>query len=244
MESGIKQMFRGGVCRFFRGIQKGTGGFLLFFSLLSVFFAAGCGNDAPPTGAAVVQRDSLPVMVTYGVSKLISDSGVVKYKIIAEEWRVFDKTDPPRQEFPKGLFLQRFNKDFQVDLYITADTAYCYNQNLWELRGRIFVNNFANGTTFRTEELFWNMARHEIYSNKYMHIITPDRDLEGDWFRSNEAMTQYHIKQSRGFMPMPTEEEELQNASKSNENEPDIKEKDDIAPMRQRELPVSKAQYR
>ncbi len=91
--------------------------------LLAVTSVWGCGNDAPPTGAAITDRDSMPVMVTHGVSKLISDSGVVRYKVIAEEWRVFDKTNPQRQEFPKGLFLLRYDKRFNVDLYITADTA-------------------------------------------------------------------------------------------------------------------------
>ena len=45
-----------------------------------------CGTEAPPMGNAVYNRDSLPVMITYGVSKLISDSGIVKYKIVSEEW--------------------------------------------------------------------------------------------------------------------------------------------------------------
>lgn len=171
--------------------------------ILAVAAAAGCGNDAPPTAAAIHQRDSLPVMITYGVSKLISDSGVVRYKIIAEEWRVFDKTTPPRQEFPKGIFLQRLDNNFKVDLFITADTAYCYNQNLWKLVGNVYVKNFANGTTFNTSLLFWDMGRHEIYSDRHMHIVTPDRDIQGNWFTANESMTQYHIKQTSGYMPMP-----------------------------------------
>ena len=37
-----------------------------------------CTNDAPPMGNTVTGRDSLPVMTTYGVSKLITDSGVVR----------------------------------------------------------------------------------------------------------------------------------------------------------------------
>ncbi len=177
--------------------------FPLLLLLLSILPLGGCGNDAPPTGKAVKNRDSLPVMVTHGVSKLISDSGIVRYKLISEEWRVFDKTKPQRQEFPKGLFMQRFDNNFNVDLYITADTAYCYDQNLWELRGRVFINNFAKGTTFSTEVLFWDMGKHEIFSNTYMRIVTPDRNIEGNWFRSNEQMTKYHIKQTKGFMPMP-----------------------------------------
>lgn len=166
---------------------------------------SGCGNDAPPMGEAVNNRDSLPVMVTRGVSKLISDSGIVKYKIVAEEWHVFDKTNPPRQVFPKGIFLERYNESFNVNLHITADTAYCYNQNLWELRGRVFIENEENGTTFSTELLYWNMGEHQFYSDKHMHIITPDRDLQGDWFVSNESMTRYEIRQTKGFMPLPAD---------------------------------------
>lgn len=166
-----------------------------------MFFA--CSNEAPPVGAAVRLRDSLPVMVTHGVSKMISDSGIMKYKIVAEEWRVFDRTRPQRQEFPKGIFLERFDKHFQVDLYITADTAFCYNQNLWELRGRVFINNMGTGTTFRTEKLFWDMDKHQFYSDRYMHVVTPDRELEGDAFVSNEQMTRYDVRQSSGFIPMP-----------------------------------------
>lgn len=164
---------------------------------------AGCGNDAPPTGSAIANRDSIPVMTTRGVTKLVSDSGVVRYKIISEEWRVYDRTRPPRQEFPKGLVLQRFDNNFGVDLYITADTAWCYDQKLWELRGRVLVKDFARGTTISTEELYWDMGRHELYSNVYTHVVTPERELKGNWFRANEAFTKYHVKQTSGYMPMP-----------------------------------------
>lgn len=184
------------------GVSLSASACLLLFAVLSLM---GCGNEAPPMGQAVTGRDSLPVMITRGVSKLISDSGVVRYKIVAEEWHVFDKTNPPRQVFPKGIFLERYDDDFRVNLHIVADTAYCYNQNLWELRGRVFIENEENGTTFSTELLYWNMNEHRLYSDRHMHIVTPDRDLQGDWFVSNEQMTKYEIRQSKGFMPVPND---------------------------------------
>ena len=140
----------------------------------------------------------MAVMETYGVSKVISDSGVMRYKVIAEEWRVFDKTKPARQEFRKGLFLERYDNNFHVDLYMTADTAFCYDQNLWELRGRVFIKNMEKGITVSTQKLYWDMGRHEIFSDVFTHLITPDRDIKGNWFRSNESMTEFHIKQTSG----------------------------------------------
>ena len=183
-----------------RALLKLISMFLLLLSFCS------CDEDAPDTAPAVVMRDSIPVMITRGVSKLISDSGVIRYKIVAEEWEVYDRTNPPRQVFKKGIFLKKFDEKFRVELYITADTAYWYNQNLWELRGRVYIKN-QNGTKFRTEELFWDMEKHRVYSNKYMHIITPTRELEGDRFWSNEQMTDYEIFNSAGTVPVPDESE-------------------------------------
>ena len=127
--------------------------------------AAGCDSEAPPMGGAVQGRDSLPVMVTHGVSKLISDSGVIRYKIITEEWRVFDKTNPPRWEFPKGIFIERYDDKFKVNLYLTADSAWIYDQNLCKLRGHVVLDNREDQTLLTTEELFWDIRSNLFYSN-------------------------------------------------------------------------------
>lgn len=172
--------------------------------LLIVPFMAACSSEAPPQGDAIENRDSLPVMVTYGCSKLISDSGVMRYKIVAEEWQVFDRTTPQRQTFPKGILLERYDNRFNVDMHITADTAYWYDQNLWELRGHVYMENLANATTFSTEILWWDMRLHEFYSDAFMRVTTATQQLEGDHFRSNESMTRYSVHSSRGYTPMPS----------------------------------------
>lgn len=156
-------------------------------------------------GARVVNRDSLPVMTTRGVSKLITDSGVVRYKIIAEEWRVYDRTTPPRWEFPKGLFLERYDDKFKVDMRFCADSAWLYNQNFWKLRGHVMLDDKSAQSRLRTEELYWNMQTGELSSNVHTFLKQPQQEIEGNWFRAtirNGHPTQYHVKQSRGFMPM------------------------------------------
>ena len=172
---------------------------------------ASCNSDKPPIAPAVELRDSIPAMTTYGVSKLISDSGVIRYKLIAEEWKVYDRTNPPRQTFNKGLLMEKFNEQFHIQMFITADTAYWYNQNLWELRGRVTVWN-EDGVRFRSELLYWDMNRHEFYSNKYSHLITPDREVKGHSFRSNEQMTLYEVNISQAAFPLP------ESANNDNEN--------------------------
>ena len=163
---------------------------------------ASCESDKPPVAPAIKMRDSIPIMTSYGVSKLISDSGVIRYKVIAEEWKVYDRTNPPRQTFEKGLLLEKFNEKLRIQMFITADTAFWYNQNLWELRGRVLVWN-DEGVRFNSELLYWDMDRHEFYSNKYSHLITPDREVKGNSFQSNEQMTLYEVNVSQATFPLP-----------------------------------------
>ena len=190
-------------------------GFAAQFLLLSLsFLIFSCNQDTPPVSYLGQKRDSAAIMTTLGVSKLISDSGYMRYRIIAEEWRVYDKTKPPRQEFPKGIFLQRFDKNFKMDLFIQADSAWCFNQNLWRLKGHVIINDMEQHTFFRTAELFWDMEAHRLYSNTYMKITQPNRELEGDRFTANERMTDYHIYQSKGFFSKPEEKGQNQSDEK------------------------------
>ena len=173
--------------------------FLLFLLLL---LPLACTSDAPPMGPQVDCRDSLPVMATRGVSKLISDSGIVRYKIIAEEWLVYDKTMPQRQEFPKGVYLERYDDNASVNLHITADTAYCFDQYLWKLRGRVVMNDREKKVTYSSEELYWDMRKHIFYSNAPMTLQEPDRLIRGNWFESDEQMKQYKVGTTSGYMPV------------------------------------------
>jgi hypothetical protein len=40
--------------------------------------------------------------------------------------------------------------------------------------------------------------KHEIWSNRYSHLKTPERDLQGNRFRSNENMTRYEVTYTKG----------------------------------------------
>ena len=96
--------------------------------------------------------------------------------------------------------MERFDEKFHVDLFVQSDTAYLHEQQLWELRGRVVVRN-VNGDVFRTEELFWDLDAHEMWNTQYMHIKTPDRELEGTNFHSNEQMTKDYVRNSEGSFP-------------------------------------------
>lgn len=173
---------------------------LTFLSLslaLSVVFVS-CDKPVEHTAPAVNDVDSVPMMVSYGVNTLISDSGIIKYRIVAERWEVNQNKKPSRWYFDKGLFLEQFDEKFHVETYIQCDTAYYYDQQrLWELRSRVSILT-KDGLRFSSEQLYWDEIRHELYSYRFSRLVTPERTLQGTYFRSDEKMTKYFVSNSKG----------------------------------------------
>ncbi len=166
-------------------------------TFLSTF--AACSEEKEHTAPAINPEDSVAMMISYGVNTLISDSGIIKYRIVTEKWEVNPNRQPSRWIFEKGLLLEQFDLAMHIQSYIQCDTAYYYDVlKLWELHGRVRILT-KKGLRFSSEELFWDERSHEIYSNRYSHLITSDKELHGNRFRSDENMTKYSVKTSKGY---------------------------------------------
>jgi hypothetical protein len=175
----------------------------LIFSAIVAFcfisFFASCNKKRTNPAPAIYDRDSVPIMTTYGVNTLISDSGIIKYRIIAEEWEVNEVKHPSRWTFNKGILLTQFDLKKHILGFLQCDTAIYYDkERRWELHGHVQIVT-AKDIEFYGNELFWDERNHEIWSHRYSRIKTPDKALEGDWFKSDEQMTNYEIRQTKGW---------------------------------------------
>lgn len=158
-----------------------------------------CDGKAKAIGDAITERDSLPMMQTMGVTTLISDSGVTRYRVNTEEWLVFDRKKPSYWAFEKGVYVEQFDSIFNIEASIKADTAYYYDkERLWKLIGNVDIQN-RKGERFNTELLYWNEATQKVYSDKFIRIEQPDRIITGHGFDSNQQMTVYVIRNIEGI---------------------------------------------
>ena len=185
-----------------------------------LFLLSACGRKKNPVTDAITNRDSVPVMTTRDVSTYISDSGVVRYKIIADEWRVYDRLDPTRWTFEEGIYLEKFNNDLSIEATIVADTAYYYDQQeLWELRGNVHIEN-EQDEQFDTQLLYWNQKTKKVYSDLYIRIRQQKRIITGIGFTSNQEFTNYTIKPTQGIFPI-SEDDNANVNEDDNDNEND-----------------------
>lgn len=161
-----------------------------------------CHKEVRLRADAVEDRAGMPALDSRHITTLISDSGVIRYKIVAERWRVFDRAKPPYWEFPNGVYLEQFNNALLVVSSLQADSAY-YNRDtqIWRLDGNVHSVNRA-GEQFDTPQLFWDQKAERIYSDSAIKITKETSIIYGIGFESNQEMTQYTILKPTGIFPL------------------------------------------
>ena len=164
-----------------------------------LLFNTACGGKDKNLADAVREDDGIPDMRTTGVTTFISDSGLIRYKIITSEWLIYSSVDSPYWAFKKGIYLEKFDTLFRIDASIKADTAFYYeDKKLWELRQNVHIRS-QKGDKFDTHLLFWNQKTEMMYSDQFIRIEQPDKIIEGYGFESNQQMTEYQIFNNTGI---------------------------------------------
>jgi len=166
------------------------------------FLGASCGNKEKQYATAIINRDSASVVTTYGVDMFVSENGIIRYHVIAEEWQIFDMTNPPRYSLEKGVLLEVLDTAMQVESTLVADTAYYLtDRKVWHLRHNVHAENIEK-EQFDTQELFINNNEDQMYSDSLIRIRQEKQILVGHGFRSNTGLTDYTIRKTEGVFPV------------------------------------------
>ncbi len=167
-----------------------------------------CNSDQPQYVRKFKNRATVPGMFTDSVTMLISDSGVIRYRVISEVWKIYDKAAEPYWYYPKKVYFEKFNDSLRTESMVSSDTAkYFTRRKLWELRKNVKVINLR-GDKFETSLLYWDQLSRRIYSDSFIRIEQDGLTMMGYGFESNEQLTVYKIKKPYGDFPVDPEPEE------------------------------------
>lgn len=177
----------------------------LMQGLLVALVLIGCNEDSKVDISAHLNPANMPSMVTRNVSTLISDSGITQYKIVTPVWYVYDEAEPPYWYFPEGLFLQKYDHQFDVIATVAADSArYFKNERLWRLEGEVEMTK-APADLFLSPRLFWDQRKAILYSDTFIHIENATHVIEGTGFESDDRLLSYRILHPSGIFPVDEE---------------------------------------
>lgn len=176
---------------------------LLLFVLL--FFLSCTKTEPPQKIAAIADRSKMPRLRASDITTIISDSGITRYRITTPVWDVFDRASQPYWEFPKGIQFEQFDEKLKVDANLHSKYAkFLEYEKLWELRGEVKMTNIR-GQLMETNLLYWDQRTGKFYSDSAISITDAAHIIKGVGFESNQNMTNYHIKKTKGIFPVEKE---------------------------------------
>lgn len=162
----------------------------------------GCRDEQKVDISHGLDSTKMPSMSTRNISTFISDSGITQYKIISPLWNIYDEADTPYWYFPEGLYLQKFDPEYNVIATVAADSArYFKNQRLWKLEGEVEMTKFPD-ELFLSPRVYWDQRRQELYSDTFIHIENATHVIEGTGFESDENLSRYRILHPNGIFPI------------------------------------------
>ena len=168
-------------------------------AIVVLILHSSCKGDSKEKLLAIECSDSIAVMTTFDVNTIVSDSGRISYKILADEWRIYDKRKPPHWAFEKGVYLEKYDREMNIEATVKCDTAYYYSeQKLWKLIGNVNIKNIKD-ERFYTHLMYWDQENEKIYSDAYIKIEQTDQVTEGIGFSANQNLTLWQINNTKGI---------------------------------------------
>ncbi len=124
---------------------------------------------------------------------LISDSGIVRYRLISPEWLVYDHSERHQWLFPKGIRLETYDSLNNGQTLIVADSAVQHlNTETWELMGNVRATGL-DGELLCSPHLFWERQAKNLYSPDTVYLLDNGDVSRGDSLRAKDDLSQYYV---------------------------------------------------
>lgn len=170
------------------------------YLILIIYLSFACVEEAKVVkkefDSSVVENQ--PSQISYNFSVNFLDSNKKKAYLEAYRARIYDKEK-----------ITKLDSNVNVDFYskengkkvsnLIADSVLIDDktQNMTAM-GNVVVVSDTNKTTIKTTLLKWNDETRKLTSDKYVKIVSPEQEIEGIGFESDEQLKNYTIYKVKG----------------------------------------------
>ena len=136
--------------------------------------------------------------IAENVSIEYTDSGLRRAALRTPLMVGVKKIKNPYVEMPKGINVDFYATNGNVESYLTAEYAISYTEKKKVyVRRKVEVLNIK-GDTMNTEELVWDQKTGKITTDKYVVIKTKSQIITGVGMESDQTFSDWEIKNVTG----------------------------------------------
>lgn len=149
---------------------------------------------------------STPIQSVTGVFAVQSENGKVQLRMEADLMEHYETPELDYDSFPLGISVFAYTDDGLLESVIIADNAMhkvpkgeggsSGADEVWEAFGNVVLHNVLNRQTMETDTLYWDRSSHEVYTDCYVKIYSPDGFMQGYGMRSDDRMKNARLNNS------------------------------------------------
>lgn len=153
-----------------------------------------CENDLNKV-KTVTATDETPDEIVNNMHTLYSDSGIVKFEIIAARMEKFHG-DKELTIFKDGFEVNFFKGKDEIEAHLEAGYGEIREgERLIIARNNVIFTNYVENQTLKTEELFWDQAAKRVRTDKQFEVFEEKYYATGVGLDSDETFSDYEMHQ-------------------------------------------------
>ena len=131
---------------------------------------------------------------------LISDSTIVKLRLVAPRQKVLQNND---RDFPEGIYIEFYNGFGIMTATLEANTGYYFSdEDYYKAEGNVIWKKKSSNNELTSELLNWVPAEERIHTDKFVTIVTGNEVHTGEGLEATQDFEEYTILQPSGTMEL------------------------------------------
>lgn len=141
--------------------------------------------------ADAIDLTSTPTQVVDSMNIVQTKNGVLQMRVESEVMERYQEDTLSYEVFPKGINVYGYNEEGELESTIRADEARHdkgknADEEVWKAYGNVVIKNIVKQETMETDTLYWDRGKHEIWTDCYIRMYSPDGFVQGYGMRSDE----------------------------------------------------------
>lgn len=136
--------------------------------------------------------DEVPLQTVTNMFAVETENGLTKMRIEAPLMQRFENDTSSWEDFPIGFRVFSYTSEGKMETMIRSRQArHTVNKRededeVWQAFGDVVIHNVVKQEVIETDTLYWDKGNHEIYTDCYVKMTSPDGLLQGYGMRSDD----------------------------------------------------------
>ena len=133
----------------------------------------------------------LPMQTVDDMFAVQTKNGVVVMRIEADKMLRYENDSTATELFPEGFAVYSYTDEGLLETILLSDQARhilykSSNGEEWQAFGNVSVQNIIKRETMETDTIYWDQRSHQIYTDCYIRMYSPDGFMQGYGMHSDD----------------------------------------------------------